>query len=409
MRGLIAATAAAGLLLTGVGSLPAQAATRTITVWADETRGPQLKSLLEGNRTIAPSYTIKVKFFASLTALQSEWDKATAASGPDVLTGPSSFTLSAKSGKLLPLTYSRTNRAQMPSASINALSFNGKPYGVALDVDTTAMYWNTKFGEKAPTTLKAMVDLYKTEKAKGTLSGGICAIDGTWGSHPVLTALGGGAWGFTSSKPDPRKVLINSAALKANIKEYLLDSNGKSNGFFQWDGCADAFKAGKMLAANTGAWNLDSIASAGVKFSLGAVPGINSGNGQQWVNYSGAYVTSYSRAHGVELGAKRLVLNWMASQAGQVQMYAASDRPPANVRAAATVKAANTKAFALAAATGTPQFSAYLDNKTGGSNWYDLLGSVYNDILVKGADVNETLDKAAVILRKNFTDAASGK
>ena len=409
MRSLVAATAAAGLLLTGVGSVPAMAATKTITVWADETRGPQLKSLIDGNKSIAPGYTIKVKFFSSLTALQSAWDKATAASGPDVLTGPSSFTLSAKSGKLLPLTYSATNKAQMPVASINALSYNSKAYGVALDVDTTAMYWNTKFGATAPTTLKAMVELYKAEKAKGTVTGGICAIDGTWGSHPVLTALGGGAWGFTSAKPDPRKVLINTDALKANVKEYLLGADGKSNGFFQWDGCADSFKAGKMLAANTGAWNLDGIASAGVKFTLGAVPGLTSGKGQQWVNYSGAFVTSYSKAHGVELGAKKLVLDWMASQAGQVQMYAASDRPPANVKAAAAVKAANTKAFALAAATGTPQFSAYLDNKTGGSNWYDLLGSVYTDILVKGLDVDSTLDKAAAILKKNFTAAASGK
>jgi maltose-binding protein MalE len=406
MRSVVAVAAAAGLLFTGV--TPAHAA-KTITVWADEQRGPQLKSLIDGNTTIAPGYVVKVKFFSALSALQSAWDKATAASGPDVITGPASFALSAKSGKLLPLTYSATNKAEMPAASQNALSYGGKVYGVALDVDTTAMYWNTKFGATAPKTLAAMVDLYKTKKAAGEATGGICAFDGTWGSHPILTALGGGAFGYTSGKPDANKVLINTATLKANIKKYLLDDNGKSNGFLQWDGCGDAYKAGKILAANTGAWNLDGITNAGVKFTLGAVPGATSGAGQQWVNYSGAFVSSYSKSHGVELGAKKLVLNWFASQSGQVQMYAASDRPPANVKAAAVVKAANTKAFALAAATGTPQFSAYLDNKTGGSNWYDVLGGVYTDILVKGADVDKTLDAAAVILKKNFAAAATGK
>ena len=407
MRSAVAVAAAAGMLIAGF--TPAQAAPKTITVWADEQRGPQLKSLIDGNTTIAPGYTIRVKFFSALTALQSAWDKATAASGPDVITGPASFTLSAKSGKLLPLTYSATNKAEMPVASQNALSYNGKVYGVALDVDTTAMYWNTKFGATAPKTLAAMIDLYKTKKAAGEVTGGICAAEGTWGSHPILTALGGGAFGYTNGKPDANKVLINSAALKANIKANLLGTDGKSNGFFQWDGCMDAFKAGKILAVNSGAWNLDGITAAGVKFTLGAVPGLTSGAGQQWVNYSGAFVTSYSKSHGVELGAKKLVLNWFASNAGQVQMYAASDRPPANVKAAAVVKAANTKAFALAAATGTPQFSAYLDNKAGGSNWYDVLSGVYTDILVKGADVDKTLDAAAVILKKNFAAAAAGK
>jgi hypothetical protein len=80
-----------------------------------------------------------------------------------------------------------------------------------------------------------------------------------------------------------------------------------------------------------------------------------------------------------------------------------------DVSAAAAVKAANTKAFAKAAATGTPQFSAWLDNKTGGSNWYDVLGSVYTNILVKGEAVDKTLDDAAAILKKNFAAAAAGK
>lgn len=406
MRGLIAATAAAGLLFTGAAALPAMAATKTITVWADDQRGPQLKKLIDGNRTIVPGYTVKVKFFASLTALQSAWDKASAASGPDVITGPASFTLSAKSGKLLPLTYSATNKAEMPSASINALSYNGKPYGVALDVDTTAMFWNTKFGA-APATLKDMIALYRTKKAAGEVTGGICAFEGTWGSQPILTALGGGAWGFTSAKPDASKVLINSAALKANIKANLLGSDGKSNGFFQWDNCAEAFKAGKIMAANTGAWNASSISDAGIKATISAVPGLTSGKGQQWVNYSGAFVTSYSKAHGAELGAKKLVLGWFASAEGQSKMYGASKRPPANVKSAASVTDTTTKAIAQAAATGTPQLSSYLDNKASGSNWYDILGKVYTDIFVSGKDVDDTLNKAAILLRKNFVAAAA--
>jgi arabinogalactan oligomer/maltooligosaccharide transport system substrate-binding protein len=408
--GLVSAIAVAGLALSAAVVPTATAATKTITVWADEQRGPQLKSLIDGNKTIAPGYVIKVKFFSSLTALQSAWDKATAAGGPDVLTGPASFASSGgKSGKLASLTYSAANKKEIPAAGIQAMSHKGKAFGVPLDVDTTAFLWNKTLNASAPKTFADMVDYYTTNKSAKGLTGGICAFDGTWGSQAVLTALGGGAWGFKGSNPDLTKTLLNSSAFKSNVKKYLIGTDGKSNGFLQWDGCGDAFKAGKIPFAITGAWNFDGIASAGINFGIGATPGLTaSTKGAQWVNYSGAYVTSFASKHGVDLGAKKLVLGWFASKEGQVLMSSASSRPPANKVAGAIIKDARTTGIANAAATGTPQFSAILDDKTGGANWYDVLGSVYTNILIKGEDVDKTLDDAAVILKKNFANAAKG-
>ena len=156
----------------------ANAAAKTITVWADEQRGPQLKSLIDGNTSIAPGYVIKVKFFSALTALQGAWDKATAAGGPDVMTGPASMaSQGGKSGKLAPLTYSATNNEQIPSAGQQALSYKGKVYGVPLDVDTTAFLWNKKlFGDNAPKTFGEMVDWYTANKTAKGLTGGFCEI-----------------------------------------------------------------------------------------------------------------------------------------------------------------------------------------------------------------------------------------
>lgn len=408
--GVIGALASAALAASALAMPSANAATKTIVVWADEQRGPQLKSLIDGNTTIAPGYTIKVKFFSALTALQSAWDKATAAGGPDVMTGPASMaSAGGKSGKLVPLTYSAANRKEIPAAGQQAMSYKGKIYGVPLDVDTTAFLWNkTLFGDKAPATFKEMVDWYQANKTSKNLSGGFCAFEGTWGSHPVLTALGGGAWGYKKTTADPANVLLNSAAFKANVKSLLLGSDGKSNGFFQWDGCGDAFKAGKIPFGNTGAWNFDGIAAAGVNYGLGVVPGLTADKkGAQWVNYSGAYVTSFAKKHGVDLGAKKLVLSWFASKEGQILMSSASDRPPANSVAAGIVKNTKTNAVATAAKTGTPQISPLLDDKTGGANWYDTLGSVFTAIFVKGENVDKTLDDAAAILKKNFANAAA--
>ncbi|MEI8066813.1 MAG: extracellular solute-binding protein [Actinomycetes bacterium] len=409
--GSVSVIAAVALAASALLVPSAHAATKkTILVWADETRGPQLAKLIDGNTTIAPGYVIQVKYFSALSALQAAWDKASAAGGPDVITGPASFaSQGGKSGKLVPLPYGGILKSQIPVAGIAAVSFQRKIYGVPLDVDTTAFIWNKAlFGATAPTTFKAMVDYYNANKVAKGFTGGFCAFEGTWGSQPVLTALGGGAWASKGSNADYSKVMLNSAALKTNIKSLLLGADGKSNGFFQWDGCGDAFKAGKIPFGNTGAWNFDGITKAGVGFGIGATPGLVAGTkGAQWVNYSGAYVTSFAASHGVDLGAKKLVMGWFASPEGQTAMSKLSGRPAANKIAAAAITDASTLGVATAALTGTPQVSPALDDKAGGSNWYDVLGSVYTDIFTKGKDVSTTLDAAAAILSKNFADAAT--
>ncbi len=402
--------AAAALALGALAGSPAVAAKRTLVVWADEQRGPQLQKLIDGNTTIAPGYTISVKFFSALDALQSAWDKSTAAGGPDVMTGPASMaSAGGKSGKLARIIVTSKLKSEIPSAGLAAMSYKGSVYGVPLDVDTTGFLWNTSlFGSTAPATFADMVEYYKDNKSSKGLTGGICAFEGTWGSHAVLTALGGGAWGYKGSNAQYDKVLLNSQAFKSNVDKYLLDSSGKSNGFFQWDGCGDAFKAGKIPFAITGAWNFDGITKAGIKYGIGATPGLTKGTyGQQWVNYSGAYVTTYAKTHGVDLGARKLVVEWFASPAGQLAMSNLSKRPPASKSANADVTDPQTLAVGKAASTGTPQISPALDNKTGGANWYDVLGNVYTDIFTKGKSADSTLDAAAAILAKNFANYAS--
>ena len=405
-----ALVSAAALAVSALAGAPAQAATKTIVVWADEQRGPQLQKLIDGNTTIAPGYKIQVKFFSALDALQSAWDKSTAAGGPDVMTGPASMAAAGgKSGKLARIIVTSTLKKQIPTAGLAAMSYKGNVYGVPLDVDTTAFLWNKSlFGTTAPATFGDMVDYYTANKSAKGLTGGICAFEGTWGSHAVLTALGGGAWGYKGSNAQFDNVVLNSSTFKSNVKKYLLDSNGKSTGFFQWDGCGDAFKAGKIPFAITGAWNFDGITKAGINYGLGATPGLTSSTkGAQWVNYSGAYLTTYAKAHGVDLGARKLVVDWFASAAGQTAMSIASGRPPANSVSADAVTNPQTLAVAKAAATGTPQISPALDDKTGGDNWYGVLGSVFTDIFTKGKSSDATLDAAAAILKKNFAAYAA--
>jgi maltose-binding protein MalE len=387
-------------------SSPVAEEPKVIKVWADEQRGPALQTILEGNTDIAPGYIIEIEIFPALDALQSAWDKTTAADGPDVITGPASFALSGKDGRLVPLSVSDAVRSDLGDASLAALSFGGSLYGIPLDTDTTAFVWNKAFGA-APATIADLVALYEANRS--TLTGGLCAAEGTWGSQPFLTALGGGAWGFTSNgEPDLDVVKLNSDDFKANFARF--DLGGANKNFFKWDGCIEDFKAGKIPALNTGPWNFDGLGEAGVDYELGVFPGLTTDTkGSQWVNYSGAFVTSYAASNGVELGAKILVAEWMASPEGQKAIAEAQGRPAVSVIAASQIDNANSAAVSNAGATGMAQISPALDNSASGSNWYDTLGALYIALFIDGQDPNTALDAAAALIAENFQAAKADR
>jgi maltose-binding protein MalE len=388
------------------------AADQTITIWMDDERGKTLTPVLDGNTTIATGYKIVVKTFSSRDAMVAAWDKASAAGGPDMMfDAVSTVTAAAKNGKALPIVLTATNKKELPSAALKSASYQGVQYGIPVDVDTTTMYWNTKFG-KAPKTFKELAATFQKYKKAGKVTTGVCAGDGTWGALPVLTALGGGAWGYKADgvTPDVNKVLFNSSAFVKNANTYLIDSKTKKgNGLFAWDawdGCGQSFLKGKALAINTGSWRLDAIIGAGINYTLQPVPTVDGkGTSHQWSGFGAVFGTSFAKEHGVDLGVKT-VLSHFAAKKGALAYANATKRPPVNNTLTAHLSP-DVAGFANAAKTGLVQENELLGSSAGGANWYDVLGSTFTAAFTKGQGVKASFDKGAVILKKNFVDGMS--
>jgi arabinogalactan oligomer/maltooligosaccharide transport system substrate-binding protein len=410
-KGLALGAAVLTAALLG-GSVPAMAADSTITIWMDEERGKTLSPIYDGNTTIAPGYTISVKSFASRDAMVAAWDKASAAGGPDMMfDAVSTVTAAAKNGKALPIVLTATNKAELPSAALKSASYQGVQYGIPVDVDTTTMIWNTKFG-KAPKTFKELAAIFQKAKAANQVTTGVCAGDGTWGALPVLTALGGGAWGYKADgvTPDANKVLFNSAAFVKNANDLLIDPKTKrGNGLFAWDawdGCGQSFLKGKALAINTGSWRIDAINKARIQYSLQPVPTIDGkGTSHQWSGFGAVFGTSFAKTHGVDLGVKA-ALSYFASQKGALSYAKATARPPVNNKLSSELSPV-VAGFANAAKTGLVQENTLLGSKAGGSDWYAVLDSTFTAAFKKGQGVKASFDKGAAILKKNFVDGMS--
>jgi len=411
---LIAKSLAASLALTlvaGVNTVPASAADKELVVWADETRGPNLTKTLAAKSDWVSGYKITVKAFSSFDALKEAVDKSTDLTGPDIILGANDWVpTGAKNGKLAPITLPASVKARFTANQLFDLSYKGNLYGVPLDINNVGMVYNENLVKNAPKTLGEMVSYYKANKDKKGLAAGLCIAGGgtSWGAHSVLSALGGSAYRMKNGAVDTTKDPINPAELAKNIKTYLLDANGKSNGFFPATdtGCKDNYLAGKVPFAIIGNWEWQDYMAEGFQMNLMPVPGVKAGtSGTMFASVSGAMLTSFAAKRGVEAGAKDLLINFFASTAGAVAYQAIELRPPAEKGAQTKVEFTAQQNFGKAASkAGIPQIGAILNGAAGSKSYWDLLPAFWTAVLVNGKDPQTEATKMNGFFVKNVAE-----
>ena len=393
---------------------PSATAASEIVVWADESRGANIKKVLAEKGDWVPGYTVKVVSFSNFDALKDAIDKATDASGPDIVVGANDWVPTlAKNGKLAPLTVTAAVRARFNPTQFLDLTYNKKLYGVPVDINNVAMIYNTDLTKTAPKTFGDMVDVYKSLKTSKGLKAGLCIAGGgmSWGAHSVFSALGADAYQFNSRDEVVYGRSFNATVFGKNVRTYLLDGK-KGNGFFPASdaGCKDNFLAGKVPYAVIGNWEWTDYVAKGFAMNLMPVPGVNAGTyGKMFGSVNGAMLTSFAAKHGTEAGAKSLLTNFFASTDGQVRYQAIEKRPPAEKGAQAdpTVSAGQRGFGSAASLAGIPQIGAFLNSNKGGASYWDSAPAFWTAVLVDGKDPVKEASKLAKIWRAN-TDGGKG-
>jgi arabinogalactan oligomer/maltooligosaccharide transport system substrate-binding protein len=405
------AVAAALALSAGVVT-PAQAANE-IVVWADETRGPNIRDALATKSSWVSGYTVTVKAFANFDALKEAIDKSTATSGPDIVVGANDWVPTlAKNGKLAPLTLTASQKARFSSSQFYDLSYKKKLYGIPVDVNNVAMIYNTKLVTSAPKTFGDMVDYYKSNKTSKSLKAGLCVAGGgmSWGAHSVFSALGADAYYFNADGRINKYKTFNPNTFGSNVRKFLMDG-GKSNGFFPASdaGCKDNFLAGTVPFAIIGNWEWNDYKTKGFDMNLMPVPGVNASNpGKAFGSVSGALLTSFASSRGVEAAAKSLLVDFFGSTAGQVAYQKIEKRPPAEKGAATDASVTDgQKGFgASAAAASIPQVGAILNGPSGTSYW-DSAPAFWTAVLVDGKKPVAEARKLRAIWSANLKEAGN--
>jgi len=394
--------------------VPSASAASEIVVWADESRGPNLTKVIAAKGDWVPGYTVKIVTFSSFDALKEAFDKATDATGPDIVVGANDWVpTGAKSGKLAPITLTASVKARFNPTQLFDLTYKKSLYGVPIDVNNVAMIYNEKLVSSAPKTFGEMVSYYKANKASKNLKAGLCVAGGgmSWGAHSVFSALGADAYQFNSRDEIVYNRTFDYPKFSKNVKTYLLDGK-KSNGFFPATdtGCKDNFLAGSVPFAVIGNWEWKDYVAKGFEMNLMPVPGVSADKpGKMFGSVSGAMLTTYAAKHGVSAGAKSLMTDFFASTSGQVAYQALEGRPPAEKGAqSSSAVSAGQKGFGAAASTaGIPQIGAFLNNNKGGANYWDSAPAFWTAVLVDNKDVATESKKLANIWRSNTTAGKS--
>ncbi|MDP1851274.1 MAG: extracellular solute-binding protein [Candidatus Planktophila sp.] len=405
--GFAGVIAAAALAVSTLVAPSASAATE-IVVWADETRGPNLTKVIAAKGDWVPGYTIKVVTFSSFDALKEAFDKATDASGPDVVVAANDWVPSgAKSGKLAPIVLTAAVKDRFNQTQFLDLTYKGKLYGVPVDINNVAMIYNTKLVSSAPTSFGEMVNYYKANKASKGLKAGLCIAGGgmSWGAHSVFSALGANAYQFNSRNKIVYGRTFSAVTFGKNVRTYLMDGK-KSNGFFPATdtGCKDNFLAGTVPFAVIGNWEWKDYVAKGFTMNLMPVPGVVAGTyGHMFGSVSGALLTTFATKHGVESAAKSLLTNFFASTDGQVRYQTLELRPPAEkgAQADASVSAGQRGFGSAASLAGIPQIGAFLNSNKGGANYWDSAPAYWTAVLIDGKNAVSEASKLAAIWRAN--------
>lgn len=198
----------------------------------------------------------------------------------------------------------KINYKEFAPYKVQALSLNGKTYGVPFDSGVAGTYYRKDILEKAGFTAKDLENITWDrfieigEQVKAKTGTAMCAYDPTDGGLVRVMLQSAGAWYFDK---DGKPFLAGNAALQKAVETYakLINSPAtmKTSGWAEWVG---AINSGKAATISTGVWITGSVKAAADqsgKWALAPIPRLDMPGAVNASNLGGSswYVLNQSK------------------------------------------------------------------------------------------------------------------
>lgn len=319
------------------------------------------------------------------TGFQEFATAATAGAAPDLMYGIAHDNLGPfwKAGLLAEVPAGTINDADYVKASLDAVSFGGKRYGVPISMEAIGLFYNKKLVANAPKTWDEFVT---AANAKGFQYD----AKNFYFSYGFLGGEGGYVFASKDGSLDPKNIGLNNDGA---VKGLSLISDFANK--YKWmpqdvnnDMAKANFQSGKTAFYISGPWDVKGFQDAGVDFGVAPLPTLDNGKPfQPFVGVQAAFVWSGSKVQ-----AEAMDLMKYLNQNSPKPLFTTGNRIPVQIKYQndPDVKA-NTAlaAFAQSAANGVP-----MPNIPAMGTVWDPVGKALDLVITGKAQPKQAADDA---------------
>jgi arabinogalactan oligomer/maltooligosaccharide transport system substrate-binding protein len=329
---VIAAAAAAALALAGCasggGSSDESTSGGTLTVWVDADRAPVLKDAAAAfTKETGVDVKLVQKDFAKI---QEEFvAQVPSGKGPDITIGAHDWLGGFVTNGVVQPVELGDSASEFEDVAIQAVTYDGKTYGVPYSIESIGLLRNTALAPTAPATYDDMV---AAGKAAGTEFPYLVQIGeeaDPYHLYPFQTSFGAPVFGTNADGTyNADDLQIGNAGgdafatwLQAQGQAGLMSTSVTP------DIAKEKFNAGASPFFITGPWNVPDAQKAGIDVAVDPIPAPGGQAAQPFVGVQGFFVSAKTKN---QLAANEFLTNFIGTEKVQTELYKVGGRAPAN-------------------------------------------------------------------------------
>ena len=318
----------------GSSAAPSDDATKgdsgALTVWVDADRARALEDVA---KTFEQDKGVKVNLVVKdYGKIRDEFTaQVPTGKGPDITIGGHDWIGAfVKDGIVAPVELGDKS-ADFEKVAMEAVSYDGKTYGLPYAIENIAILRNTALADSTPATFDEMI---AKGRAAGTEYPFVVGLDpqtaDPYHLYPFQTSFGNSVFARNADGSyDPSQLTIGDEAgqqfagwvtAQGDTGTKVLNLN------LSGDLAKEAFNAGKSPYFLTGPWNVADAQSAGVDVSVDAIPSAGGSAAQPFAGVQAFFLSAKSTN---SLVANEFLVNYIATADVQTKLFEAGGRPPA--------------------------------------------------------------------------------
>ncbi|THF88249.1 maltose ABC transporter substrate-binding protein [Deinococcus sp. KSM4-11] len=373
----------------------------TLTVWS-HFGGPELTWLKDQaaafqkktgntiNIVTVPLDQMKDKFIQSAPKGQ----------GPDLLLTLPHDQLGAlaAAGVIEPMDKYITSKTDLDKTAVNAMTYQGKLFGLPMYAESVAVVYNKKLVPTAPGSWADFLKAAQANTGNGKF-GYLADLSNAYAQYGIISAYGGYVFKNNGGTLNTKDVgLANPGADKASA--FLNDLRYKYNLVPEGvDGGAakSAFVDGKLAMLLTGPWDMGDIKKAGIDYGITTFPTPPGATGKwsPFVGVQGTMINAYSKNKALAAQFAKAV----ATTDAQVSFNTAGGRIPVSLSARTKLKADPVVVgFGKAISAGTPMPNV----PAMGAVWGPWSAAIAQSVQKPNQDYGSILNKAVTEINSNI-------